>query len=136
MLATLLFATGFGVSRAYSMQERVATNATMDIGTVLKTINFNVYIGSGTQQGEGIYVVGDFCSWSPSNPSAVKLFPTGGNNWSGGMNVVPDANNHECKLVIADYDNPTNVQWWEKDGANRIISFSNSITYSWTWGSY
>lgn len=90
-----------------------------------------------TAMGEGVYLVGDFCDWTPASNLSLKFEWSAGNVWTKTIEVNKDTVYH-CKLVIAPYDLPSQVYKWEKEGEGneRTITFSSSTTLNLEWGNY
>ena len=86
--------------------------------------------------GNAVYLVGDFCSWSPSNANALRFEYVNENVWSKTINV--DVNTvYHCKLVVAAYESPESVGEWEigGEGNERVITFTEATTLNLIWGS-
>ena len=99
------------------------------------TVTLNVTYDAG--MGVGVYLVGDFCEWSPANNNVIKFNWTEGNVWTATKEVYKDTT-YRCKLVTAPYEFPSQVYTWEKDGADneRVITFSKTETINLEWGNY
>ena len=100
------------------------------------TINFIVDYDAG--MGVGIYLVGDFCEWSPANALAVKFeCATDGHTWTATREVIIGTV-YNCKLVTAAYESPSSVYVWEKDGTGneRSLTFNASADLNLVWGNY
>ena len=85
--------------------------------------------------GLSVYLVGNFCGWSITDPNVIALEWTAGNIWTKTVNVP--YGNYECKLVLAATDSPTEVAAWEAAGDNRAVTLKTaSVELELVWGSY
>ena len=99
------------------------------------TVTMNVTYDTG--EGSGIYLVGDFCEWSPANNNALKFNWSEGNVWTITKEFYKGTT-YRCKLVKAAFEFPSQVTAWEKEGEGneRTITFDSDKTLNFVWGEY
>ena len=83
-----------------------------------------------TNFGERIYLVGDFCDWGFDGAIAFEYDEDLG-MWYAEFEV-PAGTEYDCKLVVAAYDNPTEVIKWE-EGSNRNYVFDSDYSETLYW---
>ena len=125
--------SSFSLTKALSVKS--VSNLSMNIGSTERHISFSVTKDTG--MGNSVFLVGDFCDWAASSPNAIKFSWTDGNVWVANITVEVGTTYH-CKLVNAKEESPFTIWEWEKDGEGneRVITFTTSMAYNFTWGSY
>ncbi len=95
-----------------------------DVVTVTFTINY------GTESGQGVYIVGDFCGWDPTK--GIRGTWTEGNNWVFTIEMPVDTV-WSFKFVINSYDNPTDpaIRWEENPNRSYTFLADGSETFVW-----
>lgn len=95
-----------------------------DVVTVTFTINY------GTENGQGVYIVGDFCDWDPTK--GIRGTWTEGNNWVFTIEMPVDTV-WSFKFVINSYDNPTDpaIRWEENPNRSYTFLTDGSETFVW-----
>ena len=83
-----------------------------------------------TNYGERIYLIGDFCNWGFEGAIAFEYDDVAG-VWYAEFEVEYGTE-FNCKLVVAAYDNPTEVIRWE-DGGNRNFVFDEEYSETLYW---
>ena len=81
-------------------------------------------------ESNSIYLVGEFCNWNASNEHAIRFVRGENNVWTAEI-IVTTGTHYECKLVVANTENPNAMSW--ENGANRDLVFMAAGTYELTW---
>ncbi len=102
------------------------------------TVKVTFTVTKDAGMGNSVYLVGNFCSWSPANENAIKFTWSEGNVWTAADVDVEVGTEYHCKLVLAATENPTSVVAWEKDGEGneRVATFTVAATINLEWGNY
>ena len=95
-----------------------------DVVTVTFTINY------GTENGQGVYIVGDFCGWDPTK--GIRGTWTEGHNWVFEIKVPIDTV-WSFKFVVNNYDEPSDspIRW--EANPNRSYTFSSDGSETFVW---
>ena len=102
-------------------------------GSSTDTLTASFTINYGTNSGEAVYLIGDFCSWSITG--AIRGTWTEGNNW---VMELSKAENESIayKYVIAPSETPaTNdgITRWEKDPNHEYTFTSGNLSINDSW---
>lgn len=99
----------------------------------------SISVSHNVDFGNRVYLVGDFCNWDPADENAIALeYDEAEGIWYGRFEAKVGDILH-CKLVVAAYDDPTEVYDWEKEGVDneRIIEITDpTMQLDLLWGDY